>query len=94
MNTTRTLGRDGLVAAISATFFLLAGATGAWAGPAPLGPEPGSGGNAPAGGIDSSGTSGWELATVGAVSAAVAVLLTLIVMYAKAHRHGARTVHA
>jgi hypothetical protein len=84
MNTARHLVRA-VLGATAATWLLLTGTTVAWAGPAPLEPEPARGG-APAGGGGGGGTSAWEVVTVGAASAALAVLVTLLVTYVVLHR--------
>jgi hypothetical protein len=83
MNTTRHLAR-GAFGAAAAAWLLLTGAAAAWAGPVPIGPEPARGGP-PAGGTGGGGTSAWEVVSIGAVSAALAVAVTLLVTYAVLH---------
>lgn len=95
MNNTRALGRVVLVPAVTAALLLVTGVSGAWAGPAPLEPEPGRGGAGLTGGSSGSdGASAWEIATVGLMSAALAIVLTLLVTYAVTHRRSARPAPA
>lgn len=96
MNNTRALGRLVLVPAVAAALLLVTGVSGAWAGPAPLEPEPGRGGAGLTGGSSSGsdGASAWEIATVGLMSAALAIVLTLLVTYAVTHRRSARPAPA
>jgi hypothetical protein len=83
MNAARHLGR-GAIGAVATTTLLLAGTSVAWAGPAPVEMEPAGGGTTtPSAGAG--GTSAWEIVTVGAASAALAVLITLIAMYVVLH---------
>jgi hypothetical protein len=84
MNTSRHLVRA-VLGGVAVTWLLLTGATVAWAGPAPLEREPARD-LAPASGRGGGGTSAWEIVTVGAASAALAVLVTLLVMYVVLHR--------
>jgi hypothetical protein len=74
---------------IVTTPLLVVGTTGAWAGPAPVGGEPARD-VSPAGGSAVGGTPAWELVTIGAASAALAVLLTLLVLYVGRHRRSPR----
>ena len=95
MNNTRALGRAVLVPAVTAVLLLVTGVSGAWAGPAPLEPEPARGGpGLTGGGSGSDGASAWEITSVGLVSAALAIVLTLIVTYAVTHRRSARPAAA
>jgi hypothetical protein len=88
MNAARHLGR-GALGTVATTTLLLAGTSAAWAGPAPVERGPAGGGAAsPSSAVD--GTSGWEIVTVGAASAALAVLLTLLAMYVVLHHRATR----
>jgi hypothetical protein len=90
MNAVRHLGR-GAIGTVATTTLLLAGTSAAWAGPAPVERGPADGGaTSPSSSVD--GTSGWEIVSVGAASAALAVLLTLLAMYVVLHHRA--THHA
>ncbi len=83
-----------LVTGISTALLLLVtavvGGTAAWAGPAPLEPEP-----APAGGgtvIDlSTGIATWQIVAIGLASALVAIAVTMVVSHlVSTHQRGSR----
>jgi hypothetical protein len=83
MNTAAHLRRVSLCLTAVVTL-LLTGATGSWAGPAPLEPEPARG-VPPATGTGAGGTPAWEVVTIASASAALAVIVTLLVMLVVLH---------
>lgn len=84
MNTNRLLDRAALTTTVTGGLLLIA-APAAFAGPAPIEPEfSGVVGDVSGGG--SAGTTFWEVVTIGAAGAVLAVLVALIVVYATQHR--------
>lgn len=84
MTTTRRLVRATWVT-VTAMLFLLAGGTAAWAKPAPIDTGDGAVPGGPA--AVTSGTSVSQLLLVAALSAALAVVVTLVVAHVVGSRH-------
>lgn len=85
MNTARLLDRVAITT--TATGILLAATVpAAYAGPAPLGPEPSGGGRGLTESASSAGTTLWEVLTIGAAGAVLAIVVALVVFVAASHR--------